>query len=152
MSTTRTTRSIQAPADTVFDAVADIRNFSTIIDGIVKVEFLSDQRQGAGTRFTETRLMNGREASTVLEVTEYDRPNRVRLVADQGGTIWDTEFTVTRSEGSTVLVMTMEARAYQWLAKILNPLIRGVVRRAIEKDMDAVKTWCELVSAADSPV
>ena len=52
----------------------------------------------AETRFRETRVMKGREASTVLEVTEYESPRRIRLVSDEGGTIWDTVFTVAVKE------------------------------------------------------
>ena len=38
---------------------------------VVKIEMLSDTTSGVGTRFLETRLMRGKEATTELEVTEY---------------------------------------------------------------------------------
>jgi carbon monoxide dehydrogenase subunit G len=103
MSRMIVTRSIKAPLESVFRTVADINQFSEAIPHIVKVEFLSDAKTGVGTRFRETRLMNGKEMTTDLEVTEYVDNDRIRLVADSGGTIWDTLFTV-RTEGEhTVL-------------------------------------------------
>ena len=111
---------------------------------IIRVEFLSEQKTGVGTRFRETRRMGKRESSTDLEVTEYVPKERVRIVADQGGTIWDTVFTVQGMPGGGVeLAVVMEARAYRLLAKLFNPLIKGMVRKAIEKDLNAVKAHHE---------
>lgn len=39
--------------------------------------------------------------------------------------------------------MVMDANAYRLLAKLFNPLIKGMIRKFIEKDMDAVKAYCE---------
>jgi len=143
MSTTTVRRTINAPVARVFDCIAHIENFSQAVPHITKVEMLSDITRGVGTRFRETRLMGRREGKTELEVTEYVENEHVRLVSDQGGTIWDTCFTVADSDGATELVMVMEARAYKLLAKLMNPLISGMIRKFIEKDMDAVKAWCE---------
>lgn len=147
MTRTRIVRTIDAPVETVFEAVADISNFSRAVPDIVRVEFLGDSRVGVGTRFRETRVMKGREASTVLEVTEYVRNERVRMVADAGGTVWDSLFTVTAvgegDGGRTRLELVMEARPYRVMARLMVPLMRGVVAKAVEGDMDAVKGWCE---------
>lgn len=99
-------------------------------------------------RLLERWLANGRrplfeDAGQALVVEE------VRLVSDQGGTIWDTVFTTRpMGEGVVELEMVMDARAYKLPAKLLNPLIKGFIRKAIEKDLDAVKAHCE---AAASP-
>jgi len=97
----------------------------------------------AETRFRETRVMKGREASTVLEVTEYESPRRIRLVSDEGGTIWDTVFTVAENESGSTLTMVMDARPHKFLARIMTPLMHRMVAKAIESDMDAVKEYCE---------
>ena len=142
---TRTTviRSIQAPIDKVFRTVADIREFSQVVPHIVNVEFLSETQYGLGTRFRETRVMKGREAATDLEVTEFVEDERVRLVADSHGTIWDTVFSVQKDGEAVTLTMVMDARPYKLLQKIMVPLIRGMVQKEIEKDMDFVKQHCE---------
>lgn len=148
MPRTIVTRTIRAPADVVFSTVADIGQFSKAVPHIVKVEFLSDVRSGLGTRFRETRLMKGRESRTELEVTEYQPNRRVRMVAESHGTVWDTLFEVRSESGFCVLTLTMDARARSLIPKIMNVLIRGMVRKAIEKDMDAVKAFCERSAAA----
>ena len=64
MSRTTVSRTIDAPIERVFNAVADITEFSKALPHIVNVEFLTDSRLGVGTRFRETRLMRGKEAIT----------------------------------------------------------------------------------------
>ena len=137
------TRTIAAPIEKVFNTVADISEYSKAVPHIVKVEFLSDTKRGIGTRFRETRLMNSREAATELEVTEFSDNDRVRMVADSHGTVWDTIFTVKAKGVQTELRAAMEGRAYKLLPKIMNRLIGGMVKKAVEKDMDLVKTYCE---------
>ncbi len=126
-----------------FETVADIRNFSKAVTDIVDVEFLSDQKSGVGTRFKETREINGREASTELEVTEYEQNDHIRMVSDSHGTVWDSLFSVKRINGNTELTLVMDANAYKFLPKLLNPVMRYFIKKEIAKDMDAVKLYCE---------
>ncbi|TQV69882.1 SRPBCC family protein [Exilibacterium tricleocarpae] len=136
-------RNIAAPPDVVFNTVADISQYAKAVRQIIRVEFLSETKTGVGTRFRETRMLAGREAATELEVTEFSPNERVRLVADSHGTVWDTVFTVTAQQGQTELIAVMEGRAYRLLPKVMNWLIGGMVKKAVAKDMDLVKAYCE---------
>ena len=79
----------------------------------------------------------------MLEVTEYESPKRIRLVSDEGGTIWDTVFTVAESASGSTLTMVMNARPHKFLARIMTPLMQRMIAKAIESDMDAVQEYCE---------
>ena len=136
-------RDIQAPAEQVFETVAHIEQYTRAIPDITDVQFLSEQKTGIGARFRETRKMGKREATTELEVTEYVKNERVRMVADAGGTIWDTVFEIADKGDRTEMTMTMESRPYKLLAKVFNPLIGPMIKGAVGKDMDAVKSFCE---------
>jgi hypothetical protein len=39
--------------------------------------------------------------------------------------------------------MTMDARSYKWLAGVFVFFIMGIVKRAVERDMDLIKAYCE---------
>lgn len=143
MSNFSRTVTIDAPVEEVFDAVAHIESFAKAVPHIKDVEFLSDVHEGVGARFKETREMNGRTGSTVLEVTEYEKNERVRLVSDAGGTVWDTIFTTRPTSGGTELALVMEARPHTFLARITTPMIKGVVAKGVAADLDAVKDYCE---------
>ena len=143
MTRTTITKKIDAPIGDVFRTVAEINRFSKAIPHITKVEFLSEAKTGAGTTFRETRLMRGKEVSTVLEITEYIENDHVRLVADSHGTVWDSLFTVEPDEDLTRLTLVMDATPKTFMSKLTVPLFRRLVAKAIEKDMDAVKAFCE---------
>ena len=107
----KVTRTINAPVQRVFETVSDITKFAETQPDITKIEFLSDQEIGVGARFKETRIMKGKEATVELEVTEYCPNERVRLVSDSHGTVWDSKFTTTANRADTKdLTLVMEAR------------------------------------------
>ena len=88
--------------------------------------------------------MDGREVSTELEVVEYVKDERVRIVSDTHGTVWDTVFSVTNNDqGQTVVALEMDVKPHQLLARLTTPFIRGMLTKALEADMDSVKTYCE---------
>ena len=143
MANVTVTRRVDAPADVVFRTVAHVEQFSEAVPHILRVEFLSEAKSGVGARFRETRMMMGSEASTELEVTEHVENERVRIVSEAGGALWDTVFTVVPDGEGTELKMVMDARPRTTSARMTLPLIIGAVRKAVEQDMDAVKSFCE---------
>lgn len=136
-------RTINAPIEKVFKTLATIEEFKKAIPGIVKVEFLTDSHYGVGTRFRETRIMNGKEAATELEVTELVENRHIRLVSDAGGAIWDTIFRVQQNGKSVEMNMQMDARPHRISARIITPMILGMVSKFVSQDMDSVKAYCE---------
>lgn len=142
------TRQIQAPIELVFSAISDVRRFQEINDSVLEIEFLTERHSGVGTRFKETREMKGRRCSTVLELTEYVENEHVRIVSDEGGTIWDTVMSVTEEDGGTRLSMVMDARPYKFMARLVTPFIKGMVTKALVADLDGLKAWCEREAGA----
>lgn len=136
-------RNIDARIENVFETISEIQNFAKAIPHIVNVEFLTDSQKGVGTRFRETRMMKGKEVATELEVTEHVPNEKVRMVTDNHGTVWDTVFEVRADGDSTHLKMTMDSRSYKLMPKLMLPLVNGMIRKAVEADMDSVKVYCE---------
>jgi hypothetical protein len=136
-------REIRAPLNVVFRTLSRIDEYSKAVPGIIKVEFLSDRHDGVGTRFRETRRMNGKEVSTDLEVTELSENKSIRMVSDTGGTIWDTVFFVEEAGPLVRMNMQMHARPRQFLAKLMTPMILGMVHKAVQQDMDSLRKFCE---------
>lgn len=136
-------RIIQAPQKKVFQIISSPEGFQQAVPGIKKIEYLTDSRTGVGTRFRETREFRGKEASSTLEITELQSPDFVRMVSREGGAVWDTRFDLKPDSQGSRLTMTMDVLPQTWLARGLTPLVLGIVKGAIENDMDDVKTYCE---------
>lgn len=140
-------RTIRAPVVEVFRVITDIENLPASNPDVLGIEFLSDQRSGAGTRFLETRGGKRKQVVTELELTECVKNERARFVSDMGGTIWDTQFSF-RPEGTpkgseTALEIRLDARPYKLLAKMMTPLISGMVRKGMQSHIDSVGDYCE---------
>lgn len=134
-------RHIDAPIETVFAAVAKVGRFAGDADGLAGIENL--KRQGAGGAAREPFRPGGPRGAPALQVTEYQPPERVGIVSEQRGTRWETLFSVQPAEGGTLLAMVMTARAGNLLSRAVLPFMRASIRRSIERDIDAVKAWCE---------
>lgn len=139
---------IHAPQEVVFSRVAEPGNFVAANDRIIDVEILSAIRSGVGTRFCEKRSMGNKTSESVLEITEYERDQRVRFVCDQGGTVWDTVYTLAEHDQACTLRLVMDARPHQFWARLMTPLIMGWIKRAIDEDLDGIKSYCESVQGA----
>jgi uncharacterized protein YndB with AHSA1/START domain len=137
------TRVVRAPAARVFAAVAHPRRFAHAIGGVTRIEDLSDVTSGVGTRFRQTRVMNGRETTMDFAVTEYVENERIRILNETHGTVWDSLFTFAAAPDETTLRLVMDARARRPLPRLLLPLVCLLVRKAVARDIDAVKAYCE---------
>lgn len=151
MTRTEVSRTIAASSAVVFQAVSDVSNFAKAVPAIRRIEFLSEVRNGVGTRFRETRVMGKRNAVAEMEVVDYAEGERICLRSDEGGAVWDSTFTVAPvGNDRTRLDLVMTARPYRLLAKLFVPVARGMVAKAVASDMDALKAYCE--SSASVPV
>ncbi|MEM7248181.1 MAG: SRPBCC family protein [Acidobacteriota bacterium] len=143
MTRVAVSRLINATPETVFDAVCNIENLPATNPDVVGIEFLTEQKSGAGTRFRETRRMKDKEMVTELEVTEWTHGRHARMVADSHGTVWDTVFSVEPKGDQTELRLVMDARAHAFLPKLLNPLMKGFFRKGMDGHLTHVKAYCE---------
>ncbi|MEM9554502.1 MAG: SRPBCC family protein [Acidobacteriota bacterium] len=137
------TRRIRAPRELVFRTIADPEEHARANPDIVRVDYLSERRWGAGTRFREVRRVSGGEEAHVLVVLELDEGRSVRMATDSHGTLWDSTMAVRRDGERTELTVTMDAKAHKLVPKLLNPLLNGLFASAISKDLDRVAAYCE---------
>jgi len=136
-------RTIEATPDHVFRTVADPEEFQKAIPDGSTVEYLTPNHSGVGMKFRSTRVNKGKPATFEQEITEFVPGQRVRMINVTHGTPWDSLFSVRPDGSGTVLTLTMDALPDRLFAKVMMRLIRGMVQKALEKDMDSVKAYCE---------
>jgi hypothetical protein len=69
---------INKPVEQVFDYVADQRNEPSYNPRMLRSEKITDGPIGVGTRFGATARSGRRVVEMLIELTEYDRPRRLR--------------------------------------------------------------------------
>ena len=138
--------SIAAPVDEVFAIASDFPHAAEFVSGITKVEMLTDGPVGVGTRFRETRVMYGREATEEMEVTGFEPPNSVTLGCESHGCRYRSVFTFEPTKGGTDVRLEFEATPLTAFAKVMSflmkPAIKGVAK-AVEQDLRDIKSAAE---------
>ncbi len=142
----RISRHFNATVERVFEVMTDFRAAPQRIPAIKKVEVLTDGPVGKGTRFRETRIMFGREATETMEVTEFDPPHSLTVGGNSCGTIFASRFRFRPSGSGTELEMELTTKPVSMFAKLMSPLaafMMGPMKKAMSADIDAIQKVCE---------
>src|SRR5262249_19277973 len=141
------TTSIAAPVDRVFALSTDVEGWPGRIKGITKVEKLTPGPVAAGTRFRETRVMFGKAATEEMEFTRFEPNAAYALGCESCGASYLCTFTFRPEDGGTRLTVECDCRPRSFFARLLlwplSLLMRGMMKKCIQKDLDDLKAAAE---------
>ena len=83
---------VRAEPGRVFEVFTDLRSAPERVAGIESLEVLTEGPIGQGTRFRETRVMFGKQATEEMEVTGWQPGKSYVVEADSHGSHYRTEF------------------------------------------------------------
>ncbi|MFI7064533.1 SRPBCC family protein [Kribbella sp. NPDC050124] len=106
---------IDAPAEDVFDVVADERNEPRYNPRIISAEKVGEGPVGEGARFVAVPRGMRARGKMVLEVLEYDRPRRLHNVVRSSYLQVDGTLTFEELEGGTRL-------RWDWDMRLVGPM------------------------------
>lgn len=143
---------VAAPADPVFAVYTDLEKAVDRIEEIVALEILTEGPVGLGTRWSETRLMFKKEAVEEMEITSFEPPRCYVVEANSHGSLYRSVFDFEEEEGGTRVTWTFHTTAQSFGAKIMAPifslLMGGMMRKLMQKDLDALGAVCEQQDSA----
>jgi len=146
MSSFQISQEIDAPIDRAFQTATAFSEFPNFIDGITKIEWLTEGEIGRGAKFRETRRIFGKEASEVMTITEWEPPALYVTSAAGSGCVYRTEFRFTTSGGGSRIDMTFSATPQNWMAKLLASMMAPMIKQckaAAEADLRDIKAAAE---------
>ena len=130
---------IGAPAERVFDVVADPTNEPRWLPGAKAVEQITPGPVGLGTRFRGTYARAG---TVSLEVVEFDRPRRVTLRAASRIVHFDDAIELRPDGDRTRLSAHMTARP-RGLMRLVEPLMARTMRTQFQANWAHLATYVE---------
>lgn len=140
---------INAPVEKVFQVFCDLDHAAENISGITKIELLEGPGQmQVGTKWRETRVMMGKEATEEMWVSELT-PNHMYVVkAESNGTKYETTFTFTFTpiDGGTKVDMLFSGEATTFAGKLFSLvgfLFKGAAQKALQQDLEDLKAVAE---------
>lgn len=146
MAEFRFSKLVKADLARTFDVFSDLRAVPQRIEGIKRLEVLTDGPMGVGTRFRETRMMFNREATEEMEVTDFQPGRSYTVCANSCGTAWTCTYRFQPESGGTRVDMEMICRPVTLFAKLMTPLsmlMSGPMKKMFEKDLDDLRRHLE---------
>jgi carbon monoxide dehydrogenase subunit G len=142
---------INAPPEAVFAAATDFQNAPQRIRGIKKMEMLTPGPVGVGTKFRETRVMFGTEATETMEVVELHPGRSYTLSAASHGCEYRTIVSVRPAGTGSEVTFDFSARPSTFGAKVMGALLgwmmKGACVKAVRQDLADLKSALEQSSA-----
>ncbi len=141
-----------ASPDTVFAIASDFANAPQRMSGIKKMEMLTEGSVGVGTKFRETRVMFGKEASETMEVVEFQPGKSYTLQAKSCGCEYRTTVSVKPAAGGRGSEITFDFNGtpLTFGAKVMSAamgwMMKGACVKAIKQDLGDLKKAVELGS------
>jgi carbon monoxide dehydrogenase subunit G len=138
--------SIQAPRQAVWQVLTDLQSAPGRISGIKALEILTTGPVGKGTRFRETRVMFGKEAVEVMEITRFEAPTTYTVEADSCGAHFASTYSLREAAGTTTMRLEIRTQATTLFAKLMSPLgflMAGSMKKLIAKDNADIKRAAE---------
>jgi hypothetical protein len=144
---------IRGPRAPTWAAIADIEHAPAIIRGIERIEILERPARGLlGLKWRETRMLFGKPESADKRITAVAEGESYETRAEDGGFVFLTTHTVSGDDGGVTLTGRHESRPQGLKARLtaipMVLLFRGVIRKAILKDLEDVKAAVERGSSA----
>jgi hypothetical protein len=132
----------------VWAAIADIENASEIISGIERVEVVEKPARGlVGLRWRETRLLFGKPATVEKWITDAAENEFYKTRAESDGFVFLTTMSIVERHGAITLISAHESLPQTMVARLqsipMGLFFKGVIRRAILKDLSDIKSQVE---------
>lgn len=133
---------IARPPQRIFDFITDSNNAPKIVPSVKSSVKLTEGPPQVGTRYRETRLMNGKEQHADLEVTEYAAPERYAMqnVTDGIETVYRYQLYPERDGTRIDLVCELKAAG---LKKLMLPLVAFILKKEDGSHLQTLKKLME---------
>lgn len=106
-----------------FDDLAEFSNARDWDPGIVKAVNLTGDPVGPGSRFRLVSRFLGRRVPLEYHITEFDRPTRVVLAADETSTRSTDEIRFVATNGGDQITYEADLRLKTPLGRMMDPLL-----------------------------
>jgi len=138
MPTITVSRQFESSPEIAFAVVSDFPNAADFVDGIIKVEMLTEGPVEVGTQVRETRIMMGREATEEMTVTTMDHPSLFVVEAFSHGTQYITTYSIKPNDDGANVTLVFKATPKTFMAKVFAALFSRMISTVadlMEKDL-----------------
>ena len=139
---------IAADRETVFARFTDIEAWPRMIEGIKNLDRMGETGPlQTGSQFQETRVMFGKEATETFTVTQLTSGETFTLRSESCGAEFICRHTFKPlGEDQTRITLDIQSKPLTTVARLMSPLgllMKGTMRKCMQKDLMEMKAACE---------
>jgi uncharacterized protein YndB with AHSA1/START domain len=133
---------VARPPKEVFDFITASENAPKIVSSVTSMVKLMEGPVRVGTRYRETRLMNGKEQQAELEIVEFEptRKYAMQNVTEGIEIVYRYSFQPERDGTRIDLVCEIKAKG---LKKLMLPLVASILKKEDGDHLQRVKKALE---------
>ena len=136
-------RRIDASPEVVFRTFTEIEKAPERIRAIEKVDLLTEGPIGVGTRFIETRRVRGRRVRVEMEITRFEEDEGYVVRCSSRGCDITSAFVMFADGNATKVELALDCEPKTWLARLRVRFLLGPMRRAFDRDFQALQAVAE---------
>lgn len=133
---------INASPQQVYDFMLEPTNVSKVMPNITRYEKLTDGPVRVGTRYRETRLIRGQEATSEIEVTAFEPSHRYAATSIHSGITTTYDYRFAPENDGTRVDLTAEVSG-AGIKKLIVPVVVGIIKKEDGDHLMQLKTAVE---------
>jgi carbon monoxide dehydrogenase subunit G len=136
------TEQIARPPSEVFQVLSDPTRATAFLPNIKESRQLTDGPIRVGTKFRETRVVGGKEASADLLVSAYEPDTHIGLSTEAEGIKVEYHYQLVPVESGTRLTWTCELEA-SGLRRMMLPMVAAIMKKEDGSHLRQLKSYLE---------
>ena len=143
MITLRNQLEINRPLAEVYDYIVNLENVPKWQPAVVETTRITEGPLHIGSQFREVAKFMGRQVNTICQITELEP---MRRIAWRGTSSGPASYSATydlEADGASTRVTIVGTFEFKGLWRLLEPFIRGEVRKESEGELRAMKAAVE---------
>ncbi len=139
---------INSSIDPVWNAITDFENCEKMVSGIISAKVIARPNEGlVGLKWTETRMMFGKECEETMWITDAKDREFYETRAENHGAIYVSKMSVQEIEGQTKLTMSFSGTSDSMLVRIISSIMNLFMKKSmvkmLETDLSDIKQFVE---------
>ena len=133
---------VARPTKEVFDFIAASDNAPKIVRSVTSMVKLTEGPVRVGTRYRETRLMNGKEQQAELEIVEFEPTQKYAMQNVTSGIETVYRYKIQPERDGTRIDLVCEVKA-KGIKKLMLPLVVTILKKEDGDHLQRVKKALE---------
>lgn len=133
---------IARPPHEVFSVISDPRQATGFLENITDSTKLTEGPIGVGTVFRETRVVNGKESSADLLITDYEPDTHVGVGTEAEGITVTYHYRLAPDVAGTRVEWTCELQA-GGLRRMMLPMVATIMKKEDGDHLQRLKAYIE---------